>query len=118
MFSSSSVNDTLHVVPFYTPPRFSVSTFIYLLCIVLLLSLTAFTLLDCSPIGLGQVIHEHYRKTNFILESNANIHSISHNNLERFKSNEDQHISNDIFENIQNGMFLFCFVFTFVYGII
>ncbi|CAH8641120.1 unnamed protein product [Schistosoma mattheei] len=50
----------------------------------------------------GQVIHEHYRKTNFILESNANIHSISHNNLERFKSNEDQHISNDIFENIQN----------------
>ncbi|CAH8650272.1 unnamed protein product [Schistosoma intercalatum] len=99
---NKTVNDTLHVVPFYPPPRFSVSTFIYLLCIVLLLSLTAFTLLDCSPIGLGQVIHEHYRKTNFILESNANIHSISHNNLERFKSNENQHISNDIFENIQN----------------
>ncbi|CAH8666092.1 unnamed protein product [Schistosoma margrebowiei] len=99
---NKTVNDTLRVVPFYPPPRFSVSTFIYLLCIVLLISLTAFTLLDCSPIGLGQVIHEHYRKTNFILKSNANIHSISHNNLERFKSNEDQHISNDIFENSQN----------------
>ncbi|CAH8678689.1 unnamed protein product [Schistosoma rodhaini] len=99
---NKTVNNTLRVVPFFPPPRFSVSTFIYLLCIVLLLSLTAFILLDCSPIGLGRFIHEHYRKTNFIVESNANIHSINHNSLERFKSNGNQHISNDTFEYIQN----------------
>ncbi|CAH8678685.1 unnamed protein product [Schistosoma rodhaini] len=50
----------------------------------------------------GRFIHEHYRKTNFIVESNANIHSINHNSLERFKSNGNQHISNDTFEYIQN----------------
>nr|CAH8873770.1 unnamed protein product [Trichobilharzia regenti] len=59
---NTTVNGTFHTVPFFPPPRFSISTFIYLLCTVLVLSLIAFLLLDCSPFGLGKAVHQHYKK--------------------------------------------------------
>ncbi|CAH8564606.1 unnamed protein product [Schistosoma turkestanicum] len=96
---NKTVNGTNHVVAFFPPPRFSFSTFIYLICIIVMLSLTAFILLDYSPIGLGKAIHEHYRKTNFILESNETIDNKDDNNSQ---SNDDQSISNGILKDIQN----------------
>ncbi|KAH8867354.1 Riboflavin transporter 2 [Schistosoma japonicum] len=100
---TETVNGTLRIVQIFPPPRFSVSTFIYLLCVVLMLSLTAFILLDCSSIGLGRAVHEHYRKSNFILESN-DVHTSnkSQNNLERVNSNHENQIANGIIKNTEN----------------
>ncbi|KAK4475220.1 hypothetical protein MN116_002297 [Schistosoma mekongi] len=101
---NKTVNGTFRIVQIFPPPRFSVSTFIYLLCIILILSLTAFILLDCSSIGLGRAVHEYYRKSNFILDFNdAHTSNKNQNNLERgYLNHENQTASNGIFENTEN----------------
>uniref|UniRef100_A0A5K3F0N9 Riboflavin transporter n=1 Tax=Mesocestoides corti TaxID=53468 RepID=A0A5K3F0N9_MESCO len=55
-------NGTLGFVPEYSGPHFSVSTFMGLIAGTTVLSLLAFTLLDCLPTGLGRSVTLAYQK--------------------------------------------------------
>ncbi|VDL98884.1 unnamed protein product [Schistocephalus solidus] len=57
-----TVNGTSTMVPEYALPRFSVSTFMGLVAATTFLSLTAFSLLDCLPSGLGRAVTLSYRQ--------------------------------------------------------
>ncbi|VDD81846.1 unnamed protein product [Mesocestoides corti] len=58
----SDRNGTLGFVPEYSGPHFSVSTFMGLIAGTTVLSLLAFTLLDCLPTGLGRSVTLAYQK--------------------------------------------------------
>ncbi|VDQ13148.1 unnamed protein product [Trichobilharzia regenti] len=94
---NTTVNGTFHTVPFFPPPRFSISTFIYLLCTVLVLSLIAFLLLDCSPFGLGKAVHQHYKKNHVKVTSSDE--DTSH-------LDKNKRITDLICENTESGIIL------------
>ncbi|BHF70224.1 hypothetical protein SprV_0301327400 [Sparganum proliferum] len=57
-----TVNGTSSMVAEFPPPRFPVSTFMGLVAATTFLSLTAFSLLDCLPCGLGRAVTLSYQK--------------------------------------------------------
>nr|CDS34416.1 riboflavin transporter 2 A [Hymenolepis microstoma] len=103
-------NGTTDITPIYDPPNFSVSVFMGLIAATTGLSLLAFFLLDCIPMGLGRSVTLAYQR-------HHSLPPVNENDENQSKSSEAMP-SSAIEQGVQvrtlspKGLFWVCFLLT------